>query len=332
MHSRAVTIVTSAALVASQLVVPAMPQSTLPYPPPGGPQIQPPRPDYDSYTGTIRCESRGNRTQRCSVRTDNRVDLLRVIGGRCSKGRDWGFTANQIWVSGGCRAEFGYGYASGGDYPTPLPQPVEDYAGTLRCESWGYKYQQCNVPTSNRVELTRKIAGKCNAGRQWGYTDDYIWVDKGCRAEFAYGYRNVPPPEKDKGKGPSTGLIIGGVVVAGGLLALLLSKKKQKPDGTSDESATTTHPPRGPATLSANLGGLPSASRPSVQNCMTDAARQIGVTGGTKLTYDKLVSLEQGNGGWRIRAAMTATYPDGVKQIEMYCRATPREIIQLDFS
>lgn len=320
MQRNLVTIVTSAALIASQLVVPAMPQSTYPYPPPG-----------DGYAGTLRCESRNNKIQRCNVRTDNRVDLIRVIGGRCSKGRDWGFTANQIWVSGGCRAEFGYGYVNNGGYPTPLPQPVDDYAGTLRCESWSYKYQQCNVPTNNRVDLTRKIAGKCNAGRQWGYTGDYIWVDKGCRAEFAYGYRNVQPTRPDKDKGPSTGLIIGGVVVAGGLLALLLSKKKKSADGTSEEGAAT-HPPRGPATLSANLSGLPSAARPSVQNCMTDAARQIGVTGGTRLSYDKLVSLEQGNGGWRIRAAMTATYPDGPKAIEMYCRATPSDIIQLDFS
>lgn len=321
-----VTIITSSALIASQLVVPAMPQSTYPYPPPTG------DPAYNGgYAGTLRCESRNNKLQRCNVRTHNRVDLIRVIGGRCSKGRDWGFTANQIWVSGGCRAEFGYGYANNGGYPTPLPQPIDDYAGTLRCESWSYKYQQCNVPTNNRVDLTRKIAGKCNAGRQWGYTGDYIWVDKGCRAEFAYGYREVQPTRPDKDKGPSTGLIIGGVVVAGGLLALLLSKKKKAADGTTEESATT-HPPRGPATLSANLSGLPSASRPSVQNCMTDAARQIGVTGGTRLSYDKLVSLEQGNGGWRIRAAMTATYPDGTKSIEMYCRATPSDIIQLDFS
>ena len=342
MRNPIVTIVTSAALIASQLAVPAIAQSTYPYPPPGGPQIQPPRPGgpqiqpprpgYDGYAGTIRCESRNNKIQRCNVRTDNRVDLQRVIGGRCSKGRDWGFTANQIWVSGGCRAEFAYGYGGGGgDYPTPLPQPVNDFAGTLNCESWSYKYQQCNVRTNDRVELVRKIAGKCNAGRQWGYTGDYIWVDQGCRAEFGYGYRNTRPPEKDKDKGPSTGLIIGGIVVAGGLIALLASQKKKKADGTTEESATT-HPARGPATLSANLSSLPSAARPSVQNCMTDAARQIGVTGGTRLSYDKLVSLEQGNGGWRIRATMTATYPDGAKQVEMYCRATPSEIIQLDFT
>ncbi len=334
MRNNVVTIVTTATLIASQLVVLAMPQATTyPYPPPGGPQIQPPRPG-NGYQGTIRCESRNNNTQRCNVRTDNRVDLQRVIGGRCSKGRDWGFTANQIWVSGGCRAEFAYGYANdGGGYPTPLPQPVDDYAGTLNCESWSYKYQQCNVRTNDRVELVRKIAGKCNAGRQWGYTGEYIWVDKGCRAEFGYGYRNVRPPEKDKDKGPSTGLIIGGIVVAGGLIALLASQKKKKAgDTATTEESVTTHPSRGPATLSANLGNLPAAARPSVQNCMNDAARQIGITGGTRLSYDKLVSLEQGNGGWRIRATMTATYPDGAKQVEMYCRATPSDIIQLDFT
>lgn len=361
MRNNVVTIFTTATLIASQLAVPAMPQATtLPYPPPGGPQIQPPRPvpPYPGgpqiqpprpggpeivqpspgygYAGTLRCESRNNKQQRCNVRTGNRVDLQRVIGGRCSKGRDWGFTATQIWVSGGCRAEFAYGHANNGGYPAPLPQPVNDFAGTIRCESRSNGYQQCNVPTNNRVEVVRKLAGKCNAGRQWGYTESYVWVDKGCRAEFGYGYRNVRPPEKDKDKGPSTGLIIGGIVVAGGLIALLASQKKKKAATEQTtapaDTATPTYPAGPPAALSANLSALPSAARPSVQNCMTDAARQIGVTGGTRLTYDKLVSLEQGNGGWRIRATMTATYPDGAKQVEMYCRATPSDIIQLDFS
>jgi hypothetical protein len=338
MRNNVVTIATTAALIASQLAVPAMPQATtLPYPPPGGPQIQPPRPGYgDGYAGTIRCESRNNKIQRCNVRTGNRVDLTRVIGGRCSKGRDWGFTATQIWVSGGCRAEFRYGYANNGGNPVPLPQPVDDYAGMIRCESRSNRYQQCNVATNDRVELVRRLGGRCNAGRQWGYTASYVWVNNGCRAEFGYGYRNVRPPEKDKDKGPSTGLIIGGIVVAGGLLALLASQSKKKKaeagEPVQEGTTTPTYPAGPPATLSANLSALPSAARPSVQNCMNDAARQIGVTGGTRLSYDRLVNLEQGNGGWRIRAAMTATYPDGAKQIEMYCRATPTQIIQLDFS
>lgn len=320
MRNPVVTAVTAASFVASQLAVPAFAQTPYPYPPPTG------SPGYNQgWAGTIRCESYGNRQQRCNVRTDNRVELVRVIGGRYSKGRDWGFDADGIWVSGGCRAEFRYGYA-GGAYPG------NDFAGTLRCESRGNRYEQCAVQTNGRVELLRKLGGKCNAGRQWGYGADYIWVTSGCRAEFGYGYANLTPlpgPEPEKKKGPSTGLIIGGIVVAGGLLALLASKKK-KADGT--EEPATTNPSGPPATLSANLNSLPPASRPSVLNCFNDAARQIGATGGTRLSYDKLVSLEQGNGGWRIRAAMTATYPSGAQSIEMYCRATPSEIIQLDFS
>lgn len=346
MRNSIVTAATAASLMVTQVAGPALAQTTLPYPPPGsggpqiqpprpgGPQIQPPRPGI-GYQGTLRCESRGNKVQRCKVRTDNRVDLRRVIGGRCAKGRDWGFTATQIWVSGGCRAEFAYGYAGGGGYPVPLPQPVDDFAGTIRCESRGSRYEQCNVPTNNRVELARRLGGTCNSGRQWGYAANYIWVNNGCRAEFRYGYDNLVPlpgPKPDKDKGPSTGLIIGGVVVAGGLLALLLSNKKKSASGEATTEPPTSFPAGPPATLNANLSGLPSAARPSVQNCMTDAARQIGVTGGTRLTYDKLMSLEQGNGGWRIRAAMTAAYPDGNRSIEMYCRATPSQIIQLDFS
>lgn len=325
MRNRVVTAVTSASLVVGQLAVPAFAQSTLPYPP------QPGYPGYDQgYAGTIRCESRGNRQQRCNVRTDNRVELVRVIGGRCSRGRDWGYDADGIWVSGGCRAEFRYGRA-GGAYPGG------NFAGTLRCESRGNRYEQCNVQTDNRVELTRRLGGRCNDGRQWGYTANYIWVNEGCRAEFGYGYRNSDP-RPDKDKGPSTGLIIGGIVVAGGLLALLASKNKKKTEETAatppsaGDSATPSYPPGPPATLSANLSALPSASRSSVQNCMNDAARQVGVTGGTKLSYDRLVNLEQGNGGWRIRAAMTATYPDGAHAVEIYCRATPTQIIQLDLN
>ena len=351
MRNPILTVMTTASLIAAQLATPALAQiTTQPYPLPGGPQIQPPRPGgpqiqpprpgngYNGYAGTLRCESRNNRQQRCKARTGNRVDLTRVIGGRCSKGRDWGFTATQIWVSGGCRAEFSYGYANGGGggYPVPLPQPVGDYAGTIRCESRGSRYEQCNVRTDNRVELVRRLGGTCNSGRQWGYTTNYVWVNNGCRAEFGYGYRNARPPEKDKDKGPSTGLIIGGIAVAGGLIALLASQNKKKKaeagEPVQEDTTTPTYPSGPPATLNANLGSLPSAARPSVQNCMNDAARQIGVTGGTRLSYDRLVTLEQGNGGWRIRAAMTATYPDGARTLEMYCRATPTQIIQLDFS
>ncbi len=331
MRNHIVSAIVSTSLAIGPAGVPAFAQTTLPVPAnPGGPQIQPPRPS-DGYKGSIRCESRNNQMQRCNVRTDNRVAIKRVLGGRCTANRTWGYSARQIWVSGNCRAEFHYGYA--GAVPV---QPGNDFAGTVRCESRSGRYQQCSVTTHGRVELARRLGGTCNAGRQWGYTANYIWVNNGCRADFRYGYNNLVPlpgPEPEKKKGPSTGLIIGGIVVAGGLLALLASGKKKA--GSNEDVApeeVVSQPGSGPAALSADLGQLPAAARPSVQNCMNDAARQIGVTGGTRLSYDRLIHLEQGNGGWRIRAAMTATYPEGARTMEIYCRATPTQIVQLDFS
>lgn len=226
----------------------------------------------------------------------------------------------------------------------PVYRPGANFAGTLRCESRKNRYQSCNAVTSNRAELVRRISGTCNRGRTWGMTSRYIWVNHGCSALFGYGYANgggiypqplpEPLPQPDRDHGPSAGVIIAGVVVAGGLIALLASKKKSpKPEeSASPPPAPQTFPAGPPAVLAADLSSLPSASRASAQNCMFDAARQIGVTGGTKLRYDRTISLEPGNGGWRMRAAVTATYPDGERALEMYCRATPTKIVQLDFS
>ncbi|QUT06386.1 DUF3011 domain-containing protein [Sphingobium phenoxybenzoativorans] len=258
---------------------------------PGGPVIQPPKPTYpqrpqppgNNYGRTIRCESVRHKTERCAVRTENRVQLVRRLGGSCVQNRTWGFTKSNIWVSNGCSAEFAYGrWAGGGGQYPGNPYPDRPYP--------------------------------------------------------------QPYPEKEKDKGPSTGAVIAGVAVAGGLIALLASnaskKKKEKEAAEAANAATpepeaeapATFPPGPPAALVADLSPLPAASRPSVQTCLYEAARQIGATGGTRLSYDKLTSLEQGNGGWRFGASLTATYPDGERTLPLYCRATPTKVIQLDFA
>ena len=285
-------------------------------------------PGGGNYVDTLRCESKSNRYKSCKANTGNRVELTRVIAGNCLQGRDWGYDSNQIWVANNCRADFGYGYAGYPGYPGGGTYPGGDYAGSLVCESRNRNYQQCAVRTDGRVALVRRISGTCNEGNQWGYDSDRIWVTNNCRAEFAYGYANYnqhPGPEPEKDKGPSAALIIGGLVIAGGLAALLAGKKNK------DGAAGTTYPARGPATLSANLNSLPTEARPSVQKCMTEGARQIGATGGTRLAYNRLIALEQDGTGWRFRATMTATYPDEARSVEMNCRATASEVTSLDF-
>ena len=232
--------------------------------------------------------------------------------------------------------------------PTPLPQPVpgyrpgygnnQGYAGTIRCATNNNKTKRCNVRTENRVMLISREGGTCTEGRTWGYDSRAIWVARKCGGTFAYGYgNNWGQPEKEKDKGPSTALIIGGVAVAAGLVALLASKKK-KPDASAEQTTTPTveepktYPPGPPASLSADLATVPAEARPSMQTCLFEASRQIGATGGTRLKFDKVTSIEPGNGGWRFRADTTATYPDGDRTLPIYCRATPTKVVQLDFT
>ena len=111
------------------------------------------------------------------------------------------------------------------DEPQILPPvyPGRNFAGVVRCESFNNRSRRCNVNTVNRVEIVRTLSGNCQRGRSWGFTRSYVWVERGCRAEFGYGYASpgnpypVPQPQPIRDRGPSAGVVIAGVVVAGGL-------------------------------------------------------------------------------------------------------------------
>ncbi len=62
---------------------------------------------------------------------------------------------------------------------------------TVRCESDDMGRHTCAAPaTIVRAEVLRQISGSpCTQDRTWGWQDNSIWVDRGCRAEFTvYGY------------------------------------------------------------------------------------------------------------------------------------------------
>ena len=80
----------------------------------------------------------------------------------------------------GCRAQFSYGRddgGGGGNWNRP---------GELTCESIGYRYRYCNADTDGRVSLVRELStgNLCQQGRGWGYDNNGIWVDRGCRGVF----------------------------------------------------------------------------------------------------------------------------------------------------
>ena len=144
-----------------------------------------------------------------------------------------------------------------------------------------------------------------------------------------------PPRRYYYNDGPSVGAVFAGVAVTVGLLALLSAASQPNVVVVQGAPPPPYVPPRGstgaPAMIDVDLNAMSSDARPSASVCLTEAARQIGATGGTEIRIKDIVEVEQGNGGYRFRLTLLGVYPDETRQIPMYCRATPDKIIELTF-
>lgn len=68
----------------------------------------------EARASTVVCESRGGAMQACSVNTSGGVRLTRQLSSQgCWQDDTWGYDANRIWVTNGCRAEFDVGSPKG---------------------------------------------------------------------------------------------------------------------------------------------------------------------------------------------------------------------------
>lgn len=78
---------------------------------------------------------------------------------------------------------------------------------SVRCESKDTRRETCDTPWPGQTRLTRQLsATDCVQGRTWGATAGKVWVEKGCRAEFAplYAGREVKCESSD-GRGKTCG-------------------------------------------------------------------------------------------------------------------------------
>lgn len=67
------------------------------------------------------------------------------------------------------------------------PRPAQAQ-NVVTCESHGGRRQTCSVDTRGGVRLVRRLSDNpCVQGRSWGTTSRGVWVDDGCRAQFAAG-------------------------------------------------------------------------------------------------------------------------------------------------
>ena len=137
----------------------------------------------------VRCESNGKLRQ-CGFAGTGTVTLMRQLSkDACVQGKSWGYNGDTIWVDRGCRADF---------LVSPHASSIQNAA--VVCESQGGR-RTCAADTRFGVHISRQLSKHgCMEGKDWGYTRNGIWVDRGCRAEFIVG------------PGPMSGGMTSGVV------------------------------------------------------------------------------------------------------------------------
>jgi hypothetical protein len=131
--------------------------------------------------GTIVCASNSGDRVFCEADTRYGITMVRQISGSpCRQGETWGWDRRGIWVDRGCRAEFAMSAPREGGYG-------DRRARTIVCSSDDGRRNYCDVDLRyQHAELVRQISGSpCREGETWGWDRRGVWVDRGCRAEFA---------------------------------------------------------------------------------------------------------------------------------------------------
>jgi len=135
----------------------------------------------------VRCESVNNRQQSCATRWRDAVIVRQLSSTRCVEGQNWGSRDGMVWVSNGCRADFGPGPGRGGWNGGNGGNGGAGNGASVRCESDDNRQRVCRTDW-RRATLVRQLSrAQCVEGRSWGSSNGAVWVSDGCRAEFAEG-------------------------------------------------------------------------------------------------------------------------------------------------
>ncbi len=127
--------------------------------------------------GVVRCESINNRSRTCPTPWNGPSRLVRQLSGSgCEEGRTWQSQRGQVFVSGGCRAEFAQGAVLNPNY-------------SVTCTSRNMRPSNCGWNRDyGRPMLQRQLSSSaCVENQTWGYDSarGNIWVNSGCSGRFA---------------------------------------------------------------------------------------------------------------------------------------------------
>lgn len=123
----------------------------------------------------VTCASENRQPNFCAADTRGGVRLVgQISDAPCRESETWGYDRRGIWVDKGCRAEFEVRGGRGQGNPE-----------IITCSSEKFRRQVCPADTGGGVRLARQISDtECRQGSTWGYDNNGVWVDRGCRAEF----------------------------------------------------------------------------------------------------------------------------------------------------
>jgi hypothetical protein len=111
------------------------------------------------------------------------------------------------WVAAALAA-LAAGHAAAQPYGYPQdPRSFEGYVPprVVRCESINSQHDFCRIPIRDidRVRVLRQFSQQpCMEGRNWNHDERGIWVDGGCRADFAVVTRRPGPGGYVRNDGP----------------------------------------------------------------------------------------------------------------------------------
>ena len=151
---------------------------------------------------TFACESVNGSHNECQYRASGTVTVhinRQLSSSRCVFNETWGSFDGGVWVDYGCRAEFAV------RRPPQQNQNYRPVGGTMEtvtCQSTGGGYNECRVPgiDASSVAVEHQLSRtSCTRGSSWGVSEGEnsppgIWVDRGCRAIFAYTTRDAAHP------------------------------------------------------------------------------------------------------------------------------------------
>jgi hypothetical protein len=143
---------------------------------------------------TISCNSDDMGRHSCAVDTRGGVRMATQHSeAACTEGYSWGMDDRGIWVDHGCRADFAVGenrnyQDANGVYRDANRDYRQDDRNTqaVSCNSDDMGRHSCSFDTRGGVRLlTQHSEAACTEGYSWGSDEQGIWVDHGCRADFA---------------------------------------------------------------------------------------------------------------------------------------------------